>query len=165
MDLDLWDCFGRKIIRLITEEIRYAVMHLSNDVFYLFFVFSILLSSFITNIKTFKLKLPILCSFIKQSSRYNVILSIILSNFSLFLNNSIYCYPSLELSQRDSSNDGSQKYVLWRNIKKSSPLPLLSGTLVNIHDDIDHNSKILTFLIADIFAATLVFTLHKRKPP
>ena len=23
MDLDLWDCFGRKKLRLITEEIRY----------------------------------------------------------------------------------------------------------------------------------------------
>ena len=23
MDLDLWDCFGRKKIRLISEEIRY----------------------------------------------------------------------------------------------------------------------------------------------
>ena len=25
MDLDLWDCFGRKKIRLISEEIRYAL--------------------------------------------------------------------------------------------------------------------------------------------
>ena len=28
MDLDLWDCFGRKKLRLITEEIRYLKFHL-----------------------------------------------------------------------------------------------------------------------------------------
>ena len=28
MDLDLWDCFGRKKLRLITEEIRYLELQL-----------------------------------------------------------------------------------------------------------------------------------------
>ena len=34
----------------------------------------------------------------------------------LFLNGNICCDPSLEPSQRDSSNNGSQNMFLWRNI-------------------------------------------------
>ena len=34
----------------------------------------------------------------------------------LFLNEIICCDPSLEPSQRDGSNDGSQNMILWRNM-------------------------------------------------
>ena len=34
----------------------------------------------------------------------------------LFLNENIYCDPSLELSERDGCNDGSQNRFLWRNM-------------------------------------------------
>ena len=33
MDLDLWDCFGRKNLRLLTEEIRYVKMAESMKVY------------------------------------------------------------------------------------------------------------------------------------
>ena len=36
--------------------------------------------------------------------------------YFLFLNENICCDPSLEPSQRDGSNDGSQTMFLWRNM-------------------------------------------------
>ena len=48
--------------------------------------------------------------------------------FFFLFNQNICCDPSLELSQGDSSNDGSQNMVLWKNmviIPKLSLLPVL----------------------------------------
>ena len=44
------------------------------------------------------------------------VLRIIQRYFFLFLKENIFCDPSLELSQRDSSNDGSRNIFLWRNM-------------------------------------------------
>ena len=46
-----------------------------------------------------------------QSSRQEGVLRIIQRLFYLFLNKNVCCDPSLEQSQRDSSNNGSQNMV------------------------------------------------------
>ena len=46
-------------------------------------------------------------------------------------NENLHCDPSLELSQRDSSNEGSHRIILWsnkENILELSLLPLLIWT-------------------------------------
>ena len=51
-----------------------------------------------------------------------------MKRISLFLNENIYCDPSLEPSQRDGSNDGSQHIFhreIWKIILKLFLLPLL----------------------------------------
>ena len=52
----------------------------------------------------------------------------------MFLCKNIFCDPSLELSRRDGSNDGSQHMFSLRNKKKYSlnysQYPLLSGALL-----------------------------------
>ena len=55
-------------------------------------------------------------------------LRIIQGYFFLFLKENVYCDPSLELSLRDGSNDGSQNMVVWKIlpvILKLSLSPLL----------------------------------------
>ena len=48
----------------------------------------------------------------------------------LFLNENICCDPSLEPSQRDGPNDGSQNVFLWRNMASFSIIfPVTSSYL------------------------------------
>ena len=51
-----------------------------------------------------------------QGSRYEGVLTIIQRQVFLFLNENICCDPSLEPSQRDGSNDGSQNMFLWSKV-------------------------------------------------
>ena len=46
-----------------------------------------------------------------------------------FLNKNICCDPSLEPSQQDGSNEGSQNMLLWRNKANYPSYPFLSGAL------------------------------------
>ena len=76
------------------------------------------------------------------------VLRIIQRQFFLFLKENICCDPSLEPSQRDGSNDGSQNMLLWRIseiwiiIPKLSLLPFLIWSTemvcVNI-EELDHS--------------------------
>ena len=99
MDLDFWDCFGRKITPsyIQTNTVNWKILEGAT-------------LSFSFYVPAGKGKKQVLVFQIRRGERNNL-------KFSILLLLNICCDPSLEPSSQDGSNDGSQNMFLLRKKK------------------------------------------------
>ena len=63
----------------------------------------------------------------------------------MFLNKSIHCDPSLELSRRDSFNEGSQCMLLYNNKENCPKIILVIPSYLELYDNYIENTMLMSF--------------------